>query len=131
LPLIAKNPLGYGAGQSGDVLGFKTGSFQTIDNYYLSIALEYGVVGFVLYYGLLLMMMYLSARAVMYTPRNADPEQDFIVPIAISLAVFFVIKLVFSQQDNHPLIYMMMGMLMALFFRTRRAVGVQPPVAAS
>ncbi len=120
LPLIAKNPLGYGPGQSGDVLGFKTGGFQTIDNYYLAIALEYGVIGFILYYGLLVFMMYLSARAVLLTPKGADPEQDFIIPLAIALAVFFVIKLVFSQQDNHPLIYMMMGMLMALFFRIRK-----------
>jgi len=121
LPLIAKNPLGYGAGEGGDVLGFKTGGFQTIDNYYLAIALEYGVIGFVLYYGLLLFMMYLSARAVLLTPKDTDPEQDFIVPLAIALAVFFVVKLVFSQQDNHPLIYMMMGMLMALFLRIKKS----------
>jgi hypothetical protein len=35
--------------------------------------------------------------------------------------VFFVVKLVFSQQDNHPLIYMMMGMLMALFLRIKKS----------
>ncbi len=131
LPLIAKNPLGYGAGQSGDVLGFKTGSFQTIDNYYLSIVLEYGIIGFILYYGLLLFMMYLSARAVLFTPKDTDPEQDFIVPIAIALAVFIVVKLVFSQQDNHPLIYMMMGMLMALFLRIRQTVAQRPTAIAS
>jgi hypothetical protein len=40
---------------------------------------------------------------------------------------FFVIKSVFSQQDNHPLVFMMLGMVVALVWRIQQ----QRPVAVS
>lgn len=117
LPKILANPIGYGPGQGGTVLGFTIGGFQTIDNYYLAIALEYGVIGFILYYGLILYMGWLAARKVLNSNNASDREVDYLVPLGISLMVFFVIKSVFSQQDNHPLIYLVMGMIVALLYR--------------
>lgn len=117
IPKILQNPIGYGAGQGGETLGFHVGSFLTIDNYYLMIILEYGVIGFILYFGLILYMVWLAVRTVIFEKKITDREGEYIIPLAISLMVYFVVKSVFSQQDNHPLIYIMMGMMMAILYR--------------
>lgn len=120
IPKILGNPIGHGAGQGAETLGMRgAGGILTIDNYYLVIALEYGVIGFVVYYGLIV-------SAILYSGRNAfDPtserELTFLVPICVTLTNFFIIKSVFSQQDNHPLIFMLLGMIVALVYRKRQA----------
>jgi len=130
LPKILQNPIGYGPGQGADTLGFHVGSFLTIDNYYLLIVLEYGLVGFGLYFGLILFMMWLTGREIVFGKPSDDPENQYLIPLGITLAVFFVIKAVFSQTDNHPLIYMMMGMIMALLYRARKNSAPQSPTPA-
>jgi len=127
LPKIFANPIGYGPGQGGNVLGFKIGSFQTIDNYYLLIALEYGVIGFILYYGIILYLIWISGKHILLQRIGGDPEFDYLIPLAIALAQFFVIKSVFSEQGNHPLIYVIMGMIIAIVYRMSKAAGGQKP----
>lgn len=130
IPKILKNPIGYGPGQGGDALGFHVGSFLTIDNYYLMIALEYGVVGFFLYFGLILYMIWLAGRHILLWKGQNEPESQYLVPLSITLVAFFVIKSVFSQTDNHPLIYIIMGMIMALLYRARKNSASQSPTPA-
>lgn len=120
VPKLLKNPFGYGAGQGADTVGWFSGTFLSIDNYYLAIAIEYGVIGFILYYGLIMYIGSLAAWNGVFTRNSEDKEFDYIIPLGISMAVFFVIKSVFSQQDNHPLVYMMMGMIMALVYRANK-----------
>ncbi len=129
LPKILANPIGYGPGQGSSTLGYFSGDFATIDNYYLLIALEYGVIGFILYYGLILYMGWLAAQKILLQEKDVDSEAQYLVPLSISLGVFFVIKSVFSQQDNHPLIYLMMGMIMALVYRQTKASGSKTAAA--
>lgn len=119
IPKILANPIGHGAGQGAETLGrHGAGGILTIDNYYLLIALEYGLLGFIAYYGLILgAISYAGRHALDPTPQR---EQTFLVPICVTLANFFVIKAVFSQQDNHPLIFMLLGMVVALVYRKRQ-----------
>ena len=122
LPKILLNPIGHGAGQAADTIGWRSGGFLSIDNYYLLVGLEYGVVGFILYYGLLLLMASIAGRSVLARNRILTREQEYLIPISVSLVVFFVIKSVFSEQDNHPIIYMLMGMVMALVYRSNKGL---------
>jgi O-antigen ligase len=124
LPKVLTNPIGHGAGQAADTIGWRSGSFLSIDNYYLLIVLEYGVVGFILYYGLIIYVGIVSARTVVLDGRDLSREQEYLMPISISLAVFFVIKSVFSEQDNHPLVFMFMGMVVAILYGIGRGVDV-------
>jgi hypothetical protein len=118
LPHILSNPIGHGSGQSGTAMGYAAGRFVTVDNYVLTIALDYGVVGVITYFGMFGLTVYYATRyTLVYTGRSRDPEADLLIPLAVSLAAFLVIKLVFSQYDNHPLVYMMMGMVIALVHR--------------
>lgn len=119
IPKLLKNPFGYGAGQGAETVGWFSGSFLSIDNYYLAVAIEYGVLGFIFYYGLIIYMGGLAAWNGAFVRNEADPEFDYIIPLGIAMAEFFIIKSVFSQQDNHPLVFMMMGMIMALVYRAK------------
>ena len=125
IPKILKAPWGHGAGTGGDTLGFLSPiGIQTIDTYYLTIGLEYGVIGFVVYYGMLVASTYYAAKYAVQSPKG---ELSYFMPAAIALVNFIVIKSVFSQQDNHPLIFMLMGIVTAMVYRATRE---NPDVAA-
>ena len=53
---------------------------------------------------------------------DKDREHRFFAAIAVALTVFLVIKSVFSQQDNLPLVFIMLGMFVALSARFRAPV---------
>jgi hypothetical protein len=118
LPHILSNPIGHGSGQSGSAMGYAAGRFVTVDNYVLTIALDYGVVGVITYFGMFGLTIYYAAKyALVHASRSRDPEANLLIPLGVSLASFLVIKLVFSQYDNHALVFMMMGMVVALVHR--------------
>ena len=107
-------PFGYGIGQGSPTLGFgRAAGFESIDTYYLSVLLEYGIAGFIVYFGMFAIAIYEAGRRSLLA-SSTNESKSFLLPIAISLITFIVIKSVFSQQDNHPVVFMMMGALMAL-----------------
>jgi hypothetical protein len=121
IPMVIKHPWGYGIGRAGETLGFyEPSGLLTIDTYYLMIALEYGVIGFLVFYSMFLWTIYKGGRALL---RDDDDSRDhaFLAPAVICLTNFVIIAAVFSQQDNNPLIYMVLGMVVALLSRERAA----------
>lgn len=114
-------PFGYGIGMGGDALGFgiNTHGMMTIDTYYLSIVLEYGLLGFIIFYGIFAIALFEGGRRSLFAPsQNAD--RSFILPITVSLTTFIIIKSVFSQQENHPIVFMMLGAMVALIATHKR-----------
>lgn len=126
IPKMLAQPWGYGIGNGNEALGFvDSGGFGTIDSYYILVALEYGIIGFILYFGALLLALYLAGkRSISSEPLNG--EGALLIPITVALANFIIIKLVFAQQDNHPIIFMVLGMLVALLWKIRRQSHSQP-----
>ncbi len=117
IPMVLHNPLGHGVGEGAITLGFYNGIGQlTIDTYYLAIALEYGIIGFLVYYA---MFAIATWKAGVTTLRATDPEILYLAPLAIAMVNFIIIKSVFSQQENHPLVFAMLGMIVALVARQR------------
>lgn len=120
IPKIFKNPFGYGIGQGAEVVGVRGGGgVLTLDNYYIMVAIEYGILGFIVYYGTIVVAIVYSAKTMAKLPK--DREVSLLIPLAISLTSFFVIKWVFSQQENHPIIFAMLGMIAALVYRANKA----------
>jgi len=126
-PKILSRPIGYGFGMAGDALGYSSpGGFLTIDSYYLSVLMEIGIVGFVFYYGMFAASIFYMANSI-YRFRLKTLELEFIIALMISLLNFLIIKSVFSQQDNHPLVFLILGMSVALIYRvTTGDPGVAP-----
>lgn len=115
IPLILKNPWGFGADHGASVLGFVGPSgVLTIDSYYLSIGLDYGVLGFLTFYGMLLAAVYLAVRVYL---TSADAEARIAAPVAITLGSYFVIKSVLSQSQNQYLMYILVGVAVSLSYR--------------
>ena len=131
LPLILHWPLGYGVGQGAQVLGFTNGDGTlTIDSYYLNVGLEYGVLGFIVYYGLFATTAIYGIREGL---RSAQDELRMLLPLSIALCVFLVTKSVYAQEPNHPIAFMILGAICALAYRNRkdlRSTGVQSPTLA-
>lgn len=116
-PRLMENPFGYGAGRSGDVLGFRLpGGMLTVDSYIITLVLEYGVIGLALFGG---MLIYATAKMLQIAWRNKAGELSIALPLACALTVVIQVRLVLSQPDNLPLIYMLLGMAAAVAWRAR------------
>lgn len=112
LPKVFERPWGWGIGRGGDTL-----NMDSIDNYYLSVALEYGVVGFVIYFTMFGIAVFNGLKRAITFPEG---ELALMVPLTIALMNFMVVKLTFSQQDTHALVFAMLGALVACCWRFDR-----------
>ncbi len=120
IPKILSHPWGHGIGTGGIALGFVTQQGEaTIDSYYLLILMEYGILGFILYFGAMLLVIVYAVKYA-YIAKSGDRDYQFLVPIAIALVNFFIIKSVFSNVGNHPLIFMMYGIVAAFVYRIQQ-----------
>ncbi len=119
IPKFLSHPWGYGIGNGAKTVGFtiQNGTL-TLDSYYITVAMEYGIVGFIVYYGLLALSIFVAAR---YSLLSIGKSKDygFLVPLAIALVNFFVIKMVYSAEDNHAIVFMFLGMIVATVSRLR------------
>ena len=115
IPKVLSHPWGYGLGRGAEALNFTNGAgVLTIDTYYLDIALEVGVIGFVVYYAFFISALLNGVRRM---GRATSTEEMLIGPICIAIVNFLVIKSIFSQTENHPLVFALVGLLSALCWR--------------
>ncbi|HZZ69127.1 MAG TPA: O-antigen ligase family protein [Phenylobacterium sp.] len=120
LPMILTHPFGHGIGRGTEALGFLNPSgILTIDTYYLLIGLDYGVFGFALFYGMIILAGVESFQGILIGPK--EREQSLLMPITVCLICFFIIKSIYSGVENQPLIYMMFGIITALCARIKAA----------
>lgn len=117
LPMVLKHPWGYGLGRAAETLGYSEGDLLTIDSYYLSIMLELGVVGFILYYSIFLSAVWKGGRELL---SHHDDNTALLVPVMIALINFVVIKAILSQQENHPFAFLLVGVAVALIYQIKR-----------
>jgi len=131
VPKILLNPLGHGPGMSGTAMGYGEGQFVTVDNYYLTAGLEYGVIGLACFFTMFLTAIGLGAKYAVQTAHRRDSEMYLLAPLAVALAEFLVIKSVFSQEDNHSLLFLFLGMTVALVARARADLRREQELAGS
>lgn len=132
-PVIMRSPIfGHGGGRGAEALGFHTpGGELTIDTYILSVALDYGILGFLLFYGAIL---YVGIRVGMFVLNQENPsedqesqELDYLFPLVVMLFQFLLIKTVLSQEENHSILFMLFGALIAILHRQAEKSGGLPP----
>lgn len=113
LPLIGKSPLlGYGYGMGAGKLGYTNPNGQiTIDSYFLSVALDTGLLGLVLFISILGIGICQSSKVYL---ANQTPAAIYGALVASSLAVFFTTKLVLSQFSNHTVPYIFLAICVLL-----------------
>ena len=89
----------------------------TLDNYYLWIALDYGMIGFGLFYGMILLAIH---RNFMISVRDQGEDNNRALVVMTTLVSFIILKTVLSEEDNHSLLFMLLGMTVALMWRERQ-----------
>lgn len=118
IPHIVTNPIGHGIAQSGTTLNFRSPSgVITVDSFYLTLLLEVGLVGFVAFVGAFLCGIYYAGLTAI---RSDDDETRLLMPLAIALFNFIVVKSVLSQQENHSLAFVLLAAVPALMWRARQ-----------
>jgi hypothetical protein len=120
IELIIQQPWGYGMGRAAEVLGYTGGGdVLTIDSYYLSIALDAGILGFFAYYGAFLIIIW---KATWLSDRASETESSaWLIPGVIALASYVVIKSILSQQETHPLAFAILGLVVAMIHQVKSA----------
>ena len=117
MPIIWSQPWGHGIGNAAQVLGYRNlAGGLTIDSYYLSVGLEFGVLGFLFFFGMFLAALF---YALNYVLRAEDRSDLLLMPVMAALSIFFVVKSVFSQQENHPLVFVFLGALFGICYRIK------------
>lgn len=131
MPKVWHAPWGHGQGRSAEVLGYYAmDGTLTIDSYFLGLLLDYGFLGFTLYLAFFLRSAWTGGSSA-FRSRSKDTELLIAMPLAVSILNFIVIKAVFSQEDNHPIAYMMAAGCLALAYRSRLETARETPAPPS
>lgn len=112
IPAIQDSPIiGYGYGMAALKAGL-TGSdgYLTLDNYFLSVALDYGLPAVAAYVAMHLVPLWRARRALVV------PRADGIVMVAfsIAIAVFLAIQTILSIPNNQSIVVLMAIVIMQL-----------------
>lgn len=108
--LVLDSPIvGYGGGLAAYTLGLLPGARRlTIDSYYLSLALESGFPGLLLF---LSMFAYVILKGFQASLHLAGQDGARIAVIVSALLGFAVVKSVLSQTDNLDLAFVLIALL--------------------
>lgn len=125
IPKILSHPLGHGPGMASESLGFTNPSGSlTIDVGLLATALDYGILGFIFFYGIFVAAMIYAARHLIFS-KVKNYEFTFAFPLCLSIFNFIAIKGVLAQEENHPIIFMIAGILVGLVHQGRQSANEQ------
>lgn len=114
VPHILRNPItGHGKGAAPDVVGYYNlgNPIPTIDSYVISILVEQGVPGLLLFFGMIGFGIWTGMK--LYLGRTHE-HASLGAPIACSLLAFAVYRSALSQTENHTLIFLIVGLVFAV-----------------
>jgi len=105
-PWIFSNPItGHGTGIGSSLIGyFNPGAtMSSVDSSAITILVETGVTGFILFFGLILVTIF--NMIVVYIGSNRSLA-TFAGPAAAALLSFGIYRMALSQRENHALIFL-------------------------
>jgi hypothetical protein len=118
IPMILSHPWGHGIGQAAITLGMYNPVGEiSIDSYFLSLGLEFGVIGFLAFMTLFITSLVYCAEGIV---MSDDPEMQYMAPLSISMVNFLISKSILSQQENHSLAFLLLGVIGALYYRYQK-----------
>jgi len=114
IPKIIRSPItGNGFDMGAEVVGFANSGagFPTLDSYVISVLVENGIPGFLLFVGMVVAGIWMGVREYLSDPST---KGGLAGGLACSLVAFGVYRLVLSQKENHTLLYLLIGALVVL-----------------
>jgi O-antigen ligase len=118
-PYIKSNPItGHGFGLGGLIIGL-----GQIDSYVLSLVVETGILGLVLFLGLLVLPVWYGLRNYLSDMSEAGALAG---ALACSFIGFIMNRLVLSQKENHMLVFSLLAVVIVLNYELARKRATQP-----
>jgi hypothetical protein len=109
IPQIMSNPVtGHGFAEGARVVGYGPKEAPSLDSYVLSLLVETGVPGFVLFVLAVGAALYIAARANVVDPTQRGAMNG---ALASALGAFLMYRLALSQAENHALMFWMCAMI--------------------
>ncbi|GAA4826783.1 O-antigen ligase family protein [Algivirga pacifica] len=111
IPLINNKFLtGYGFGVGGKVLGFgDLDGSATIDIYYLSLILDSGILGLLLFL-IMSAMIFFKSRKLPFNLRHYQ----------MSILVFFITLFTLSNRGNHIFLFLVFALVISIVYDSKR-----------
>lgn len=110
--IAAGNVLGHGAGKAAEVIGIKTGPpggwIYVLDNYFLTVLLDNGVMGLFLFSVFLAGLLYAANQSVFRTKSRSSVEPYLFA----SMIGFLTFKLVSSQNQVFPIFFIISALVL-------------------
>lgn len=116
---LLKRPLfGFGPGNGAQALGYRSpGGQLTVDSYFISAFLDYGVLGGIAYFGLIVTGILAAVRLGL---KEDNPKRSFAMALGAALIIYLIVRLVLSQEDNQPLLFLLLGMTCAESYKYQK-----------
>lgn len=121
-------PFGYGPGQAGVQIDQVGPNGYNIDTYYMLIALDTGVIGFICFYSLLAIIAAKSLTTSLRQPRSIDERAPLLACASATIA-FLLTKSVLSQEDTHSIMFIILGLAVSEIARLRAQASALVPHA--
>jgi O-antigen ligase len=125
-PKILQRPItGWGLGNSGTVVGFKSSGAAglSVDSYPLTLITDAGVLGLIAFYSILGVILW---RGVNLYLRNSNQASTKAIIIVSTFVAFLVQRTTLSQTENFINIFLFMGFFLGLekFVASQSAVTI-------
>jgi O-antigen ligase len=112
IPAIKSNPItGHGFGAGGAIIDMGQ------DSYMLTLVLETGILGLVLFVGMLMLPVWYGLRNYL---SDMSESGALAGALACSFIGFFMNRLVLSQKENHMLIFSLLAIVIVLNYEHAR-----------
>lgn len=128
VPKVAHSPIfGYGIGNAGLVLGYRSGGELTIDNYYLSEALDAGLPAMLGFALLPLSMVFIGLGRA----RRDTADAPLFLAFALSGLGFGLVRVTLSQYENINFFHIILGAFVALLLLVKEESAPAPDAEAA
>lgn len=105
-PKIVKRPVGgYGTGRSAIIVGY-WGRTLSLDNYYLSLAVEIGIPGAIVFISIMIIAARMSLRRAKKAPKR---WRWLLIGFASAMVSFMITRLFLSQTGNLSYFFPLVG----------------------
>lgn len=119
IPKVLERPLtGYGPGQAALSVGWTNPQGDvSLDTYVVSILVDYGIIGFFCYVG---MMGVAAVQGLKLGMISKSEESGYALAGGVTVLAWLACQVALSQEDNASMVFMVLGMILALAYRQAR-----------
>jgi O-antigen ligase len=116
LSLVLNSPVfGFGSGSAAYVLGFFSNGTLTIDSYFLSILLNYGYLGLILFIAYFIFIFYIGLKLMKENVNNAP----ILILILSSISGYLTVALILSTAHNLHILFIFSALILLLATKPR------------